>query len=609
VAAFFGCLYAGVVAVPAFPPRPNRGRSRLEGILQDCDAALVLSPSRVASGLSDGLTTHGRWESLPCLATDDVALDRADEWDGPSAAGEDIAYLQYTSGSTSEPRGVIVTHANVLYNCAYMRKVFALSSETVAVTWAPHFHDMGLIEGLANPLCGGYPTLLMPPAHFVGRPIRWLQAITRRRATHTGGPNFAYDLCVRAVRPEQRAELDLSSLETAYSGSEPVRRATLERFSEYFAPCGFRREAFHPAYGLAETTLMVTGGRSPRGPVYRNFGTPSTPRVLVGCGRAHDRTVVAIVDPGTRRRCPEGDEGEIWVGGPTVAGGYWRRPDATRETFQATTADTAEGPFLRTGDLGRLDQGELFITGRLKDLIILNGANLYPQDIEWVAGEAHDALRPGACAAFSVDVDDEERLVVAQEVERRHRAASTAELDEIAGAVRQEVARAFDVEVYTVQLLKVGALPRTSSGKVRRHACRADFLAGRAETLWESRLDRAAAHPRPARLGRERLVALKPRQRGLALEEHLRRKVARGLRVHWRDIDPRRGLGSYGLESLKGRELIAELEESLELKLSTSTLFNYPSISELSVHLLSLLRIEPSEAATPETTDQPRGTS
>jgi acyl-CoA synthetase (AMP-forming)/AMP-acid ligase II len=582
-----------VVAIPACPPRPNRGLSRLEGILEDAGAALILTASRRAPGMASPWKPSGRFASLPSLATDTLDVARADRWDGSPAAPGDLAYLQYTSGSTSEPRGVMVTHGNLLYNCAYMRDVFDLSAETVAATWAPHFHDMGLIDGLLSPLYGGYPTVVLPPAHFVARPIRWLQAITRYRATHTGGPNFAYDLCLRTIRPEQRALLDLSSLRTAYSGSEPVRRATLERFAEYFAPCGFARSSFHPAYGLAEATLMVTGGDVADAPIYRDVSPTSTPRVLVGCGRTRAETVLAIVDPLTRRRRPDGEEGEIWVAGPTVAGGYWRRPEATRATFQAFTEDTGEGPFLRTGDLGVVHGAELFVTGRLKDVIILNGVNLYPQDIEWVAGEAHDALRPGASAAFSIEVDDQERLVVAQEVERRHRAASAAELEETAAAVRQAITDAFEVEVYAVQLLTVGSLARTSSGKVRRHACRADFLAGRTEPLWQSRLEAVVPDgPRQAILGREQLIAMKPRQRGLALEEHLRRQVARGLSIHWRQIDPRRGLGSYGLESLKGRELIAELEDSLELKLSHSTLFNYPSIAELSAHLLNLLRTE-----------------
>lgn len=431
LAAFFGCLYAGVVAVPASPPRPGRGFSRLEGILEDSGAALVVAETRAGAGLVPA-SPHGRLASLPWVATEDVDVGLADGWSGLSLGRENLAYLQYTSGSTSTPRGVMVSHGNLLYNCACMREAYELSPETVSITWLPHFHDMGLVEGLIQPLHTGYPAVVMPPAQFVAKPLRWLQAITRFRATHSGAPNFAYDLCVRGVRPEERAGLDLSCWTGAYCGAEPVRRATLDRFAEYFAPCGFARQAFNPGYGLAEATLMVTSGGKSEAPVFRE----AKARTLVGCGRARRETQLAIVDPETRTRRPEGAEGEIWVSGPTLAHGYWNRPEETRDTFDARTADTNEGPFLRTGDLGILDRGELFITGRLKDLIVVHGANFYPQDVEWVVAEAHEALRPGFGAAFSIEVDDAERLVVAQEIERRYRRAAPSQLEEIAGAVR-----------------------------------------------------------------------------------------------------------------------------------------------------------------------------
>jgi hypothetical protein len=298
----------------------------------------------------------------------------------------------------------------------------------------------------------------------------------------------------------------------------------------------------------------------------------------------------------TRRIRSDGQEGEIWLSGPTVARGYWNRREETREAFGAYTADTNEGPFLRTGDLGVLERGELSITGRLKDLIIIRGTNFYPQDIEWVVGEAHEALRSGFGAAFSVAIDDEERLVVAHEVERRYRGAAASELEGIARAVRQAVADEFELPVHAVRLLKVGSIPMTSSGKIQRHACRADFLSGRSEVLWESRLDGfEPASGDEDGVNREALVAMSPRLRRLALEEHLCRQIARGLGIGWRQIDPRRGLGSYGLESLKGRELIAKLEDDLDLKLPGSTLFNHPSVAELSAELLRLMRIDPAE--------------
>jgi acyl-CoA synthetase (AMP-forming)/AMP-acid ligase II/acyl carrier protein len=478
----------------------------------------------------------------------------------------------------------MVSHGNLIYNCDSMRESLGLSSSTVSASWLPHFHDLGLIEGLINPTYTGYPAVLIPPAHFVGRPIRWLQAITKFRVTHTGGPNFAYDLCVRKVRPEQRADLDLSSWRVAYSGAEPVRRATMDRFSEYFASCGFDGRAFVPSYGLAEATLMVSTGRT---------SERATLGTNVGCGRAQGDTKIAIVDPATRRVAPAGAEGEIWVGGPTVARGYWNRPRETRETFHAHTADTGEGPFLRTGDLGILSREQLFVTGRLKDLVIIRGRNIHPQDIEWRVGEAHDAIRPGFGAAFSVVIDDEERLVVAQEIERRYRSADGSELAGIARTIRDVVAQEFELQVYAVLLLRVGSIPMTPSGKIQRHLCRAEFLGGRWDPLWESRLasDAPSAYGRDG-MSRESLIAMSSRMRRLALEEHLCRRIAPILRIGWREIDRRRGLGSYGLESVEGVELVARLEDELDLKLPSSTLMNYPSIAELSAELLRLMRID-----------------
>jgi acyl-CoA synthetase (AMP-forming)/AMP-acid ligase II len=479
-----------------------------------------------------------------------------------------------------------------------MRESLGLSRSTVSASWLPHFHDLGLIEGLINPLYTGYPAVLIPPAHFVGRPIRWLQAITRFRVTHTGGPNFAYDLCVRKVRPEQRADLDLSSWTVAYSGAEPVRRATMDRFSEYFAPCGFDAESFCPSYGLAEATLMVTTGR---------IAEPAaTPRTTIACGRARRETTIAIVDPTTRRILPEGEEGEIWVSGPTVARGYWNRPQETRATFDAYTADTKEGPFLRTGDLGILASGQVCVTGRLKDLIIIRGRNIHPQDIEWRVGEAHEALRPGFGAAFSVAIEDEERLVVAHEIERRYRSAAASELASIANAVREAVAREFELQAYAVLLLNVGSIPMTPSGKIQRHLCRAEFLAGRWDPLWESRLNGVEPASDHHGVNRESLIAMSPRVRRLALEEHLCRRIAPGLGIGWREIDRRRGLGSYGLESVEGVDLIARLEDELELTLPSSTLLNYPSIAELSAELLRLLRIDGADFQEPVPVNEQR---
>jgi acyl-CoA synthetase (AMP-forming)/AMP-acid ligase II len=374
---------------------------------------------------------------------------------------------------------------------------------------------MGLNMKVLQALYMGLPLVLMSPTNFIQKPIRWLQAMTRYRGTASGGPGFAYDLCVRRVTPQQKATLDLSAWRSAYIGAEPVRAVTLDRFAEAFAECGFRRNAFYPCYGLAEATLIVSGGHRDEPPVVGRFDADGLEerrtipvaedaphgRQVVGCGQSLPGQTVRIADPETRAECPTGTMGEIWVEGPSVALGYWERPDETRETFQAYLSDTGEGPFLRTGDLGFVRDGELYIAGRLKDLIIIAGSNYYPPDIEQAVEEAHPALRPAGAAAFLAEVDGEERLVVAVEVDRSYRPrrvhgsengqsngngngngngshAPTFDRQEVTNAIRRAVAERHDVMVHTLVFLQHGTLNKTSSGKIQRQACRRDFLAG-----------------------------------------------------------------------------------------------------------------------------------
>ena len=371
-------------------------------------------------------------KKLHWLATDDLPAANADGWRDPGATLETLAFLQYTSGSTATPRGVMVTHGNLLHNLACLREVFQFSPESIGVTWLPHYHDMGLIGGLLQPVYAGGEMIVMPPSSFLQRPIRWLAAVTRYRATTMVAPNFAYELCVQKISAEQRAPLDLASVKVALCGAEPVRPDTLAQFAKVFGPCGFRQEAFRPAYGLAEATLIVSGhsdGGAPFTPavlaeeLQRNRIKPAEEgaagsRVLVGCGGIAPDLKVVIVDPETLAPCASDRVGEIWVSGPSVARGYWRKPAETEQTFGAHLA-TGEGPFLRTGDLGFLDRGQLFVTGRLKDLIIIRGSNHYPQDLEHTVERSHRALRPACGAAFSIDVDGAERLVIVQEVNDR----------------------------------------------------------------------------------------------------------------------------------------------------------------------------------------------
>jgi 8-amino-7-oxononanoate synthase/acyl carrier protein len=490
IATFFGCQYAEVVAVPAYPPRMNRAPSRIQAIAADAGATVALTTDAVLERVRTLIDQTSDLSELRWLSTDRTGHG-ADpgyewQWQPPKITGETLAFLQYTSGSTGTPKGVMLSHSNLLHNSALIAYAFEHTRSASGVFWLPSYHDMGLVGGILQPLYLGRPSVLMSPVAFLQRPFRWLQAISRYRGTTSGGPNFAFDLCVRKITPNQRATLDLSSWTVAFSGAEPVRAETLERFAETFAPCGFRPEAFYPCYGLAEATLLVSGGFKTAPPIVRWFDGKSLvadrvvpiaagergARALVGCGEAMPDQQIVIADPSRLTRVSAGQIGEIWVSGPSVAQGYWQRIDETEQIFRAHLQDTGEGPFLRTGDLGFTHDGELFVTGRLKDLVIVRGGNHYPQDIEATAAKSHPGVRASWCAAFTVDGRPEPKLVIILELERRQRG----EAAQVIGAIRRDVAREHELAVDSIVLVRAGSIPKASSGKIQRHACRDAFL-------------------------------------------------------------------------------------------------------------------------------------
>jgi acyl transferase domain-containing protein/acyl-CoA synthetase (AMP-forming)/AMP-acid ligase II/acyl carrier protein len=513
IAAFWGCVYTGVVAVPVFPSSMHLQLPRLLSIAADCEAKFVLTTAKLRSQSEDLFKRAPELKKLQWLATDGLPATLGDEWRDPGADRETLAFLQYTSGSTSAPRGVMVTHGNLLHNLACLRQVFQFSSESIGVTWLPHYHDMGLIGGLLQPLYVGGEMIVMPPSCFLQRPFRWLAALTRYRATTMVAPNFAYELCTQKISAEQRATIDLSTVKVALCGAEPVRPDTLAQFAVAFGPCGFREETFRPAYGLAEATLIVSG--------HSEGGAPFTPSVLadelkqnrvraaeegaagsrklVGCGGVAPDLNVTIVDPDTLAPCAANRVGEIWVSGPSVAQGYWHKPTETQQTFGAHLA-SGEGPFLRTGDLGFLEQGGLFVTGRLKDLIIIRGSNHYPQDLEHTVERSHRALRAASGAAFSIDSDGAERLVIVQEV---NDPTAVSGEDSVA-AIRRALTESHEVHPQAIVLIEPRSIPRTSSGKIQRFACREAFLAGTLDVVHEWRdlearsgaSQNGASHPR-----------------------------------------------------------------------------------------------------------------
>lgn len=524
VAAFFGCLYAGFVAVPAYPPRRNQKMSRLQAIFTDAGAVVALTTASELARIEAQLAEDQILSTLPWLATDNVNNDFASAWQEPSINSNTLAFLQYTSGSTGTPKGVMITHENILHNSKLIYQFYEHTTESKGVIWLPPYHDMGLIGGIIQFVYGGFPVTLMAPVAFLQKPFRWLQAISKYRATTSGAPDFAYDLASHQITSEQLATLDLSCWDVAFTGAEPIRPQTLERFAETFAPCGFRREAFYPCYGMAETTLIVTGGLKSQPPIIRHIEAASLEqnqvvnttitegaKAIVGCGQTHPEQQLLIVDPESLIACPDRQVGEVWVSGTSVAEGYWNRPELTKQTFQAHLAQDSTRPFLRTGDLGYLENGELFITGRLKDLIIIMGRNHYPQDIEFTVEKSHPALRPAGGAAFVVEIDNLEKLVIVQEVERSHLRKLNA--PEVIGAIRKAVAENHDLQTHAIVLLKTNTLPKTSSGKVRRKTCLHDFETGTLNAIaqWSANSPSQTNAPAAATSG-ESIATLPPTQ-------------------------------------------------------------------------------------------------
>ena len=597
VTAFVGCVYAGAIAVPAYPPDPMRlGRTlpRLEALISDARARFALTNEFIRS-MADGLAEQfPGLAGLKWVATDAVPADAASAWKDPGLTRESLAFLQYTSGSTGTPRGVMLSHGNLLHNSTAIQRGFESSAGSVGVIWLPPYHDMGLIGGVLQPLFAGFPVVLLSPLDFLKRPARWLEAISRHRGTISGGPNFAYDLCVRKTTPEQRAALDLSSWSVAFNGAEPVRAETLERFAEAFAVSGFRREAFYPCYGLAEGTLIVTGGRKSEPPVVRDWQQEGARgvRQLVGCGAGVLDQELLIADPETLAPVPEGQLGEIWVRGGSVAQGYWDRPEQSEQTFRARRSDTGEGPWLRTGDLGFLSGGELFVAGRIKDLIIIRGRNLYPQDLEQTAEASHPALRPGCSAAFSLELDGQEQLVLVHEVDR----AKLPEPAEAVEAIRRTVAEQHEVAPGRVVLVPAGHIPKTSSGKIQRSTCRAMYLAGELELVTESAAPQAtsAASAEPPALTREALLSASETERTRLLGEHLRHRLARALAVPASALDEERPLTAFGLDSIHSIELKGALEEELGIHLPVALLLDGASLGTLTARALEALHPAPS---------------
>jgi acyl-CoA synthetase (AMP-forming)/AMP-acid ligase II/acyl carrier protein len=649
ISAFFGCMYAGVVAVPATYPKPKRPMPRLQRIAVDCDAHVALSTAQTLTTLDPELLSAdaatNQW-----IATDELNNDLAELWRRPTIDKSDLAFLQYTSGSTSDPKGVMVSHANLLANLERIRQSFGIGdleedvASSTGVSWLPAYHDMGLIGGILTAMYMGGRTVLMSPTAFLQRPMRWLQAISDYHGIISGAPNFAYEYCVRRISAEERATLDLSRWRLAFCGAEPIRSETLVHFAEAFGDVGFKFKSFLPCYGLAESTLLVAGADYRQEPkilavnraalaqhqVALACGEPDAMiQRLVGCGAPVSDHTVVIVDPEHGTEVGEGEVGEILVQGPSVTQGYWNRPEETEQEFGATVPGR-EGKFLRTGDLGFFRDRELFVTGRVKDVIIIRGSNHYPQDIEQSAEEAHPAVMPGA--AFALADDSGERLVVVHQLDRQFRGSDYLE---IVQAIRRAIVEQHELDPYAIVLIRQTSLPITSSGKVQRNLCREQYVAGELKVVhaWTNpavphqakqqaangRVDvqvheegvsvRQSQETGPAQRaetqrdfrstasrlsqngeGRSRFQrvgsgAIETDRAAEQIEEWLLQWLVARLGMDPKDVARDRPFAEFGVDSLTAVELSQELEDEFGVPLPAVVAWNYPTPAALARYL------------------------
>lgn len=597
IKALYGCLYAGIIAIPAYPPRKNRSIDRIKSIIDDSGAITVVSVMDIYRSCERSFAEIKELKEMKWVLVDALNPYKTNLQDAvflPQAT--DVALFQYTSGSTGIPKGVMVTNQNMMRNAEFIRTSFNLTPKSVSVSWLPSFHDMGLIDGVIEPLYTGFTGVIIPPVAFIQKPVRWLKAITKYKGTHGGAPNFAFDLCINNVSLEEKQGIDLSTMRSMYSGAEPIRKATLEQFINAYTPYGLNPKAIYPCYGMAETTLIISGVPEGRGPVYLNVSANALAKNqivqvdemdpdsywLVGVGHPWLDTDVKIVDPETLLACPDDIVGEIWVSGSIVTAGYWNQHKLTQEIYAAHIVGDKTKGYLRTGDLGFYHLGELYITGRVKDIIIIHGRNYYPQDIEFMVETCHPDLRLAASAAFSVEVNGEEKLVIVAEVQRT--AIRNLDVETVCNAIRQVIAEEMEQEVYAIQLLRTASILKTSSGKIQRKACRDAFLNRTLDVVGESIIDIPL-------FSKTRLTNdCRPEIEPSSVQTWLMAWICIKLGVSFEIIDVSKILSQYGLDSMKAIQLQQDILLKYAVDVPPYLLFEKLTLIDLSEKIVSLIK-------------------
>ncbi len=579
IIAFWGCLYAGAIAIPAYPPKINRSLLRLKNIIDDSYAKLVITTNEIFPRIEKSFTKES-WMNDITWDTHERIMEKNLIYRDYKPGIDDIAFLQYTSGSTGSPKGVMVSHRNLLANCQHIKDLYTLDHTSTAVHWLPVFHDMGLVFGVLSGAYSQYYSVLMPPVTFIQKPIRWLKAFQKYKGTMGGAPDFAYELLANAVTEGEKQNLDLSSIVTLYSGAEPVRKSTYDSFYQAFKNFNLKETSLYPTYGMAETTLVVCGNSIKETPIYITIDKKdyqkNTVKVinadakngitLASVGKSKYDMVVKIVDPETLLECEDNVVGEIWISGTSIAKGYWNKPELTKQTFEAYIASTGEGPFLRTGDLGFYFDTNLYISGRIKDLIIIHGANYYPQDIELAVELSHKGIQAGNTAAFSIEVDDKEKLVVIAEMRR----TSLHNLDEtdVTTRIREAIFREFELLPYAIILIRTMSIPKTTSGKIQRRACKQEFLQNRLNVVgewWEETL----------------LEEENQEYRTLGYKVWFQNWIEKKMKIPVSRIDFYKPVTCYPFDSITAIELEADLDKEFGIKILAQDLFEVSLLNDL----------------------------